>query len=78
MDPLLKHTGPFENQDERTDPLPNSVENASVTQEHILKNENIHETIANFEITVLHVPYRFTQEAEGNCKIDAMCMCDWR
>jgi len=36
--------------------------NASVTQEHILKSENIHETIANLEITVLHVPYRFTQE----------------
>lgn len=43
-----------------------------------MKNENIHETIANFEITVLHVPYRFTQEAEGNCKIDAMCVCDRR
>jgi hypothetical protein len=38
------------------------MKNATVTQEHILKNENMHETIANFETTVLHVLYRFTQE----------------
>jgi len=57
-----KIAGPVENQDEGTDPLSNSMKNATATQEHILKSENMHETIANFETTVWHVPYRFTQE----------------
>jgi hypothetical protein len=36
----------------------------------------MHETIANFEITVVLAPYRFTQEVRRNCKIEAMCVCD--